>query len=185
MIFFIYNCILLFEKANPTIISYFTPTDIPFFKMNETNIMIGFYLYDKNSDLVDLSNDDYFTISNSHAFHNAKNEPETHPINLIQCNYSLNYDLFSKLNIFDNILCLDFNNKMLGGNFYGLQNYYYLYTQIYFNFTKFLINNNNDFDKLNNLFPPLFKIYYSIRTIDLMNFEEPVDSYLGFNDLYL
>ena len=91
MIFFIYNCILLFEKANPTIISYFTPTDIPFFKMNETNIMIGFYLYGKNSDLVDLSNDDYFTISNSHAFHNAKNEPETHPINLIPCNYSLNY----------------------------------------------------------------------------------------------
>jgi hypothetical protein len=184
------NLMELISRAKPKIISYETsPKEKMFTPYNDSNLLIAFDM--RNFYNTPIFNKEgglsqYFTFTPYINYYENENNIQIIPLDWYPCNRTLNYWFMETNNVnTQNVICTNFNNNLVGGKYYGLSKKSYISYILYFNFRKFLNDTNNDFMALNSLFPLKLNVYFSIVGIDLLNFQNPLNSDLGYVYFYL
>ena len=75
-------------------------------------------------------------------------------------------------------MCIDFNNSLLGGNFFSTTEAYYVELKISFNYSMFI----RDFTSIDvdSFFPLFFWVYYPSSSLDPLNYIHPSSNGIGY-----
>ena len=77
------------------------------------------------------------------------------------------------------LLCIDFNNTKMDGNYFSTDAGSYINILLDFNYTLFFQDNTNNSINITNFFPLRLYVFYQVSNIDLLNYDQPFSNSSG------
>ena len=176
MAYSFYNLYLMFQHKG-LIINYFQ-TNMPEnanYTFNNNNFL-AFQLLSKNNDNIFDSKSNnlskYFTFNASKLY----NIYTVDNLRISKCDLKI-YEKLPQDNGL--LLCIDFNNTKMDGNYFSTDAGSYINILLDFNYTLFFQDNTNNSINITNFFPLRLYVFYQVSNIDLLNYDQPFSNSSG------